>query len=64
MAEILDVLKTAKITREAIFEIESKLTDDLFIWELSDNEKDRNMALGYVQGINDFSKTLVERLEL
>lgn len=64
MAEILDVLKTAKITRETIFETESLLTNDLLIWELKDKETDRLMALGYLQGINDFAKTLVERLEL
>ena len=64
MAEILDVLKTAKITREAIYETESLLTNDLLIWELKDEATDRAMALGYIQGINDFAKTLVERLEL
>lgn len=64
MAEILDVLKTAKITREAIFETESLLTNDLLIWELKDESTDRAMALGYIQGINEFANKLVERLGL
>lgn len=64
MAEILDVLTTAKITKEAIFETESLLTKDLLIWELKDSEKDSLVALGYIQGLNDFAKTLVERLGL
>ena len=64
MAEILDVLKTAKITREAIYETESLLTNDLLIWELKAEATDRAMALGYIQGINDFAKTRVERLKL
>lgn len=64
MAEILDVLKTAKITKEAIYETESLLTNELLIWELKDEEINRAMALGYIQGINEFANKLVERLEL
>lgn len=64
MAEILDVLKTVKITKEAIYETESLLTNDLLIWELKDESTDRAMALGYIQGINEFANKLVERLGL
>ena len=64
MAEILDVLKTVKITKEAIYETESLLTNDLLIWELKDKSTDRAMALGYIQGINEFANKLVERLGL
>lgn len=64
MAEILDVLTTAKITKETIFETESLLTNDLLIWELKDESTDRAMALGYIQGINEFANKLVERLGL
>lgn len=64
MAEILDVLTTAKITKETIYEIESLLTSDLLIWELKGEATDRAMALGYIQGINDFANRLVERLGL
>lgn len=64
MTEIPDVLKTAKITKEAIYETESLLTNDFLIWKLKDEATDRAKALGYIQGINDFAKTLVERLEL
>jgi hypothetical protein len=34
------------------------------IWELKDEANDRAMALGYIQGINDFANKLVERLGL
>ena len=33
MAEILDVLKTVKITKEAIYETESLLTNDLLFMD-------------------------------
>ena len=62
MAEILEVLTTAKVTREAIFETESLLTNELLIWELKDEATDRTMALGYIQGLNDFANRLIERL--
>ena len=64
MAEILEVLKSANITREAIFETESLLTNQLLIWELKDNEADKSIALGYIQGLNDFANNLIGKLGL
>lgn len=53
-----------KISREMIFEVESILINQLLIWELKDKPNDRTMALGYIQGLNDFANELIEKLEL